>query len=604
VPTLIRTGSLLRQPLATGDIVAGVLLLLIVLYGGLLRFDALTLTHGVVDSPAWLKSLQETRLAGGAFRPGSFTWEPRQGRYISDPYTYLQYAREMRSFYAAHRREPLFPFATRISLLLLDDQDVAVSVASSAFSVLAILGTFLLGSYAFSRWVGLGAAAGLAIEYDVVTWGVGGWRDDAFTCAVVFSTYAMIRFARVPSSGHAVLLGTIAGLACLVRITSLSFLVPGFVYVAVTGREPWRLRTRQLAIGALVGALVAGPYVINCWRVFGDPLYAINVHADVYRETEGAIVEERQTASEYLRGHVRSRPMQTLETAVLGMTSYPFENKWRGFDQWAAPLGPGLSMAALAGLVLLLGSAPGRLLLVVLATSLVPYALTWRLIADWRFTQHAYPFFLIAAAYAIVWAAMIPARMRRLDRRDLSWRPVLRWSAVLVFLAVAVWGVHRRLPVMVAHETLLAGEEVNVGGGGRDAVFFEEGWSAPVTEGNVTARISGVPHPAIRLPLPAVDDYTLTLRLDPFPPPEGEDPAPLPVVQVFVNGQRVARLDTRWDPERVGSYDVRVPASIVRPRHNRLVLEATAFGQPAAVRLWYVRVRPPHGPGPGSDLDS
>ena len=81
------------------------------------------------------------------------TYPHRDGtatRYRSDPYTYLQYAREMRSFYAAHRREPLFPFVTKLFLWLLDQQDVAVSFASATFSVLAIVATYLLGATAFS----------------------------------------------------------------------------------------------------------------------------------------------------------------------------------------------------------------------------------------------------------------------------------------------------------------------------------------------------------------------------------------------------------------------------------------------------------------------
>ena len=107
------------------------LLLLVVGYGTVLRFDALTLTYGTVSSPGWLRGLQESRGPTSVLRPADFKWERWQGRYISDPYTYLQFAREMRSFYAAHRREPLFPFATKIALKLLGNQDVAVSFASA-----------------------------------------------------------------------------------------------------------------------------------------------------------------------------------------------------------------------------------------------------------------------------------------------------------------------------------------------------------------------------------------------------------------------------------------------------------------------------------------
>jgi hypothetical protein len=39
--------------------------------------------------------------------------------------------------------------------------------------------------------------------------------------------------------------------------------------------------------------------------------------------------------------------------------------------------------------VLFARSSAGRLMLLVLATSLIPFAPTWRLISDWRFTEHA-----------------------------------------------------------------------------------------------------------------------------------------------------------------------------------------------------------------------
>lgn len=153
------------------------------------------------------RAIQQTREPASLLRPAGVTWTAvpsyphRDGpptHYASDPYTYLKYAREMRSFYAAHLREPLFPFVTKVFLRLLRNQDVAVSFASAAFSVLAIIGTLAVGWYAFSWPVGLGAALAMAIEYEVVSSGVDGLRDDAFVCAAVLSAYVMLRYARVP----------------------------------------------------------------------------------------------------------------------------------------------------------------------------------------------------------------------------------------------------------------------------------------------------------------------------------------------------------------------------------------------------------------------
>ena len=226
-----------------------------VMYGAALRFDSVTLKYGPVERPGWLRVLQDSRGPQSLGRPDAVNWTPvgvyphRDGppsRYRSDPYTYLQYAREMGSFYDAHSREPLFPFVTKQFLALLDDQDVAVSFASASMSVGAILATFLLGAYAFSYWVGLGAAFAMAIEYDVISWGVEGWRDDAFTCAVILSAWTMLRFHRVPSRERAIAIGMVAGLACLVRITSLSYLLPGLVYLLVSTTRPWRERLIRL----------------------------------------------------------------------------------------------------------------------------------------------------------------------------------------------------------------------------------------------------------------------------------------------------------------------------------------------------------------------
>jgi len=45
----------------------------VVLYGALLRLDALTLLRGPVERPAWLASLQQSRAPGSALRPAAIT---------------------------------------------------------------------------------------------------------------------------------------------------------------------------------------------------------------------------------------------------------------------------------------------------------------------------------------------------------------------------------------------------------------------------------------------------------------------------------------------------------------------------------------------------
>jgi PA14 domain-containing protein/dolichyl-phosphate-mannose-protein mannosyltransferase len=475
----------------------------------------------------------------------------------------------------------------------LAQQDVAIGLAWPAFSILAILATFLLGSYAFSCPVGLGAALGMALRGGILTNGTGGWRDEAFTCAVVLFAYTIVRFARAPSKSNAVWTGLVAGLACLVRFTSLSFVVPAFAFALVPARTAWRQRLIGVGLAVIVAALVAGPYLFSNWHA-REAQQPINAHADAYRAA----------ASD-----ASVHPFRTLDTFVLGMTSSPFANTRRVFDRWSPAIGHWLSVAAVVGLVLFLGSTAGRLLLLVLASSLVPHAFTWRIIPDAGLTNHADPFFFIAAGVALTEMVRLgtPAGLRRLA----SARPVLRsaiaWSLAVAILAAMAWLAVRVLPVMVVREAIRLNEPVTITSGDRDGWFFDCAWSRPFAEGTVTARISREPHSSVWLPLARVDDYALTIRIDPFPRPLEGATTTKTTLHVFMNEQAVARFEMAFNPERVGAYEVRLPRTVVKTGLNRLtfapetVQSAPRLSEPARttpaghesanVRLWYVQVR-------------
>ena len=572
----------------------------VLFYTALLRVDALTQMYGPVRSPGWLQALQQSRLGDSVLRPRGMTWTPvppyphadgPPTLYRSDPYTYLKYAREMRSFYAAHVREPLFPFTTKVFLWLFGQQDVAVSFASAAFSMLAIVGTYLAGALAFSRLVGVLAAFTLGIEYELIGWNVGGWRDDAFMAAVVVCAYTMLRYCRWPSRNNAVFMGIAAGLACLIRITSLSFIVSGFAFLLVMRGTPWKTRMSHLGLASILAAVLVAPYIVNCWRVFGDPLYSINFHTGAYRATEGQSTEVKQTAGQYIGEHFRAAPVRMIDTFLLGMTSYPFTNKWRGFSPWGESVGTWLSRAAMVGLLLFMGSASGRLLLVVLAGSMLPYAFTWRVTADWRFTEHTYPFYLLAAGLAIqeIASLVIPSRVRTRLAPYRQPKLALSAAAVLVVVAGTVWTATRILPPMMLKEALRSGENISITAGDRDAAFFADGWASAVREGNVTTRAARQSYSALDVPLPEVRDYDMTVRLDPHPrPAEGSTPQ-LPTIAIFINNQRLSSFAMAWNPQRVGAYDFRVPATFVKPGMNRVTFSSE---NGPLFKLWYLRVRP------------
>jgi hypothetical protein len=574
-----------------------------------LRLDAITQAYGAVERPAWLHATQSgLNRTMGALRPAGLVWNRvgtyphRDGpptQYLSDPYTYLIFARDMRSFYQAHHREPVFPFVTRVWLWLLSNQDVAVSFTSASFSVLLVLATYWLGELLWSRWVGFGAALALAIEYDVITWAIGGWRDDAFACGVVACACASLVFLRNPSANAAIFLGVCGGLTCLTRLTAVTFLVPMLAGLLVSGSERFRNRARGVGLALGVGLVVVGPYVINCWIAYGDPLYAINhltadqLVMEAGQQGAGASPQPSSTtAAGYLFAKVAGRPFQTLETIVLGLSSYPFSNKWVGFDRWIPYVGRLLSWAALAGLILLTTSARGRLVLLLLVTSLAPAALTWRLAADWRFTAHAYPVFLVAA-FGTFAAVVTLARRSRIDQ-DLTRTRVGIAVATAIGATAIFWFVMRPLPFLVVSESLRTHQDVTIGLA-RASGFFLEGWSTPVAAGNVTLRTAIGETSSIQFPLPIQDDYLLTVRLDPSPRPNASQMPALPVVRVFMNNAPVSTFELTWNPERVGAYSIHVPPTAVRRGTNRLTFMTGAPGPgaseaPRTFVLWYLRI--------------
>lgn len=582
-----------------------VLALLITAYGALLRVDALVEKYGPVDHPGWARVVTRSLApAGAALRPFALGWPPLGTPYVGgDPINYLKYAREMRGFYQGHLREPVFLALTRSFLWALSNQDIAVSFASLAGSVLAVYGTYLLGAAAISPACGLLAALVMAIERENITWAPDGWRDDTFTAAVVFAAWAFLRFRRTPSMWNALLLGVVAAAACLTRITALSFVAPGLLWLLLDRpRDTRRAVLRPLTVALAAMTALVAPYLVNCARELGDPLIAINYHTGYYRFGEGLPSGEPMSASRYVRTKFTRSPLSTLDTGVMGVVVQPFVTKWSGLDVTARWLRPLLYWAAIAGLLMLPFAAAGRLLLVILVSSLLPYAFTWNVGGggEWRFTMHAYPFYIVAACYAVVRvsAAAVAAWRQRALRAP--GRQALIRAAVIGAMLLLASGLYRWMPWFVDKETLARGEDLTIGAGARDDAFFRRDWSPPHQEGLAIVRVSLAERAVVWIPLPTRRSYDVTLRFDPV------DPALQRRVDVLLNRHLVARLGLGWDPQRVGSYPIRLPEEYVRAGGNELMLipdtlvargnAGTRFdwvpGERLGLRLWHVRVRP------------
>ncbi|MSO62565.1 MAG: phospholipid carrier-dependent glycosyltransferase [Acidobacteria bacterium] len=343
----------------------------------------------------------------------------------------------MRWFYEASGREPVFIFAIKIFQRLVGYQEIAVCLASALFSVLIVWATYLLGSYAFSHWVGLGAAFSMAIERDVISEGVLGFRDEAFVFFVLLSAYGVLRSRDRASRENLVLCGLAMGGACLTRITSVTLVLPAIGYLALLGAgSEWKLRVKSAAIVALIVAAVVSPFLVNCWITFGDPLFSLHDRTRSFQQWFDLPTGTPMSPGQFLLSKAAAAPVGFAETAFNGFTTYPFHYKWNGFEAWLA----------LIGMVLFLWSFPGHLLLLVLLSSMVPYVFTWQTprileLHHFRYTLQAYPIYLIAAALAIEQATLLvrAARLKWMvsDRRPPR-RLLLKIASVPVVIVLAL----------------------------------------------------------------------------------------------------------------------------------------------------------------------
>jgi hypothetical protein len=583
------------------------LALAITLYGALLRLDAFVGKYGTLDRPAWARiATHNVAPVAKWLQPSAMRWSRVATPYVGgDPINYLAFAREMSSFYQPHVREPIFLALTRVSLWALDGQDAGVSLASAIGSTIAIFATYLFGAALISPVAGLIGAAVMAVELEAIMWAPDGWRDDTFTATVLLAGWAMLRLRRQPSFLNAVLTGVFCGLACLTRITAFTFIFPGLVWLVIDG--PWsdvKLRARQAALALGIAALIVAPYLISCAIGAGDPLLAINYHTSFYRYAEGQSIAEPMSASQYLRGKFASHPIATLDTGLNGLFVQPFVTKWRGVNVWINGSSTVLEWLALAGLASWPFFAAGRLAAVLLLTSLLPYIFTWNLGGggEWRFTMHAYPFYLVAAGTAVVGISRLSKSLfvtRQMPARDVLIRTGIRVAAIalVVVLGTVMYFV---LPWYVIGEAIARNESTSVETGARDRAFYRSGWSPPHEDG-IIVRVSRTDRPVIRVPLAAKRDYEIILRIDPVEPNTQER------VNVLFNRHYVGAFRLEWNPVRVGTYRIHVDADIVTAGSNEIIIipETMVAARNAGprfawldpddrigVRLWYVRVVP------------
>jgi hypothetical protein len=208
----------------------------------------------------------------------------------------------------------------------------------------------------------------------------------------------------------------------------------------------------------------------------------------------------------------------------------------------------------------------------------------------------AYSFYLLAAFW-------LPARVvgrarewRRVFSRDALW-PAAALLCLAVVAAAWMWG----MPYAIVRESLARGEPAMIRASVRDRFLLPGGWSDLVVSGNVTARFAIAPSATVRIPFPEARPYKLTLRIDPLYGDARQK------VHLDLNGRPATILDLGWNPERVGQYEVSLPATDVKQGANELTLRSETMmpvgragsaypeiprDREVGVRLWYILIQP------------
>ena len=472
------------------------------------------------------------------------------------------------------------------SLRIFGRDDIAVSFASGFFSILAIFITFLLGSYTFSWWTGVLASIGMAVDQELVSIGVDGWRDDTFMFLVLLFTYAAVRMFKKASFGNALFAGIVAGIVCLTRLTSFSFIVPAYAYLLFATRETtWKVRLKSVALSVFLFVAVITPFLINCALVYGDPLFSVNDNTKFYRSREN--VSESQTpktVAVYLTERLLDRPWKFIDTGIVGLTRYPFLNKWKGFNYLSPDLPPLFKILSVLGCILLLFSSLGRLVLLMNITVLIPYAFTYEIRGgwEWRFTMPAYPFYMIAAALSIVVLSNLIWNGRAsalLPNRRLSARSMFFGAAIIASISLSGWLAFIELNLWRKAEAMRSGEAIQVESGDRDSRFVGSGWYLPVKLQEQNVRINSSRDSVLIVPMNGKREYNLALGMtSAFLKPQTNS-----LVHVLLNDQPVGDIQLE---EGDSIYRLSIPPDVVEEDENRITIR-TDGNESGSIALAY-----------------
>lgn len=373
----------------------------IILYGSLLRFDAL-LVHSGQDAHVHLRHWVPSY---GAFNPATAPDDP----YRADVRSYLERAEtlSLSSFYAPSFREPFY-IALNLPFLKLAGGEIGILIQSFFFSSAALVLFFFVAYRLHGIWWATGLLVPVALHEWLILEAPSGYRMSAYAFFLLAAVAAM--FLSPIGRRGAIGTGVLSGLLCLIRLSALSVVGP------LLALRLWPLpRRERIRYGGLVVVLLVvlvGPFLVSHANAHGDPFYAVSFHTQFWMRAEGLDANEGPVSfSRYFTEFGRAGAL--VRGTLLGLTALPVETFWRGLHLFPFLNAITLGLGALG--LLLSMRTEYRFLPAAYLSHLVPFAYIQ------NFPSGEMPRFVMPAYFFLVLA--IPVAARALIRRRTSTAP-------------------------------------------------------------------------------------------------------------------------------------------------------------------------------------
>ena len=361
----------------------------IILYGSLLRYDAL-LVHsgsgGHEHFSAWVP-------AYGLFNPANAPDDP----YRADVRSYLDRAEtfSLSRFYAPSFREPFY-IALTLPFLALSGGEVGILVQSFFFSCATLVLLFVVARRLYGAWWAVLLLLPVSLHEWLVLEAPTGYRMSAYGFFLLATSASM--FLWPATRKHAAAVGALAGLLCLIRLSALSVVAP-LVALRIWSADKDARRAYGAVLLAMFGVVLA-PFLISNTAAHGDPFYSISFHTQFWLRAEGLDASAGPVPwSRYFTDFGRAGAV--IRGTFLGMTVLPVRTFWTGLTQF--PLLNVVSLAVgMLGLVLAVGRRE-RFLMAAYLGHLVPFAYIQNFPSGEmpRFVMPAYLFLVLAAPVLI-----------------------------------------------------------------------------------------------------------------------------------------------------------------------------------------------------------